>query len=99
MARYLRHGAVRYYFRRTSVGSTMENLNTSILLNMPLLIPPMEDQRLIVARCDKIADKVDRACEHMRRSLVLLQERKQSLITAAVTGEFDVSTASARGVA
>ena len=35
----------------------------------------------------------------MDASIDLLKERKRSLITAAVTGEFDVSTASGRGVA
>jgi len=35
----------------------------------------------------------------MARQVALLQERKQALITAAVTGEFDISTASARSVA
>lgn len=32
------------------------------------------------------------------QSMALLRERKQSLITAAVSGEFDVRVASGRGV-
>lgn len=39
-----------------------------------------------------------RALPMIRSSRDLLEERKRSLITAAVTGEFDVSTASGRGV-
>ncbi len=35
----------------------------------------------------------------LERGIGLLQERKKALITAAVTGEFDVTTASARSVA
>ncbi|MFJ1943116.1 hypothetical protein ACIODZ_20085 [[Kitasatospora] papulosa] len=34
----------------------------------------------------------------MSRQLDLLTERRQALITAAVTGQFDVSTASGRNV-
>lgn len=37
--------------------------------------------------------------EELGRSSRLLRERKQALITAAVTGEFDVRTAMARDVA
>ena len=35
----------------------------------------------------------------MRSALGLLEERKRALITAVVTGEFDVSTASTRAAA
>lgn len=36
--------------------------------------------------------------ESVQRSLALLTERRQALITAAVTGQIDVSTASGRGI-
>lgn len=42
--------------------------------------------------------EVDGTRESLQRSIALLQEFKRSLISAAVSGEFDVSAASGRGV-
>lgn len=71
----------------------MDNLNTAILLAMPLLLPPVDEQREIARECDEAARAERREVELLRRSQQLLLERKQALITAAVTGQFDVTTA------
>ena len=71
----------------------MDNLNTGILLAMPLLIPPLSEQVEIARFCDSVAIQSIEATALLLRSKDLLQERKQSLIAAAVTGEFDVSAA------
>jgi type I restriction enzyme S subunit len=42
--------------------------------------------------------RTDDAIFEMTNQMALLQERKRSLITAAVTGEFDVSTAFGGGL-
>ncbi|MFE1325810.1 hypothetical protein [Streptomyces sp. NPDC058741] len=98
LRRYLTIPAVRHYFQLHAIGSTMANLNSSILLNMPLLIPEIRDQVSIAAACDEIEKQAARRTALVKRQLVLLSERRQSLITAAVTGQFDVSTASGRNV-
>ncbi|RDD89791.1 hypothetical protein DVZ84_07040 [Streptomyces parvulus] len=41
---------------------------------------------------------IDRQRLFRQRQLALLAERRQALITAAVTGQFDVTTASGRNV-
>lgn len=58
--------------------------------------PPREDQLNIANEVSTIKTKRDTMCGPLARSLELLKERKRSLITAAVTGEFDVSSASSR---
>jgi len=60
-----------------------------------LMIPLVsrDSQRSIADSLDKRAEVVAEAVALLTRSLALLLERKQSLITAAVTGQFDVSTA------
>ena len=60
--------------------------------------PPVDVQRQLVAQLDQAADRAKEARTLLNRQLVLLAERRQSLITAAVTGQFDVSSASGRGV-
>ena len=98
LVRLLQTSALKFYFDTQAVGSTMANLNTSILLAMPLLLPPIEDQSEVLQQCDKLEDQFRHGEAALKRSQELLEERKRSLITAAVTGEFDVSAASSRAV-
>ncbi|MGC0403811.1 type I restriction enzyme S subunit [Streptomyces sp. SAI-126] len=98
LRRYLTIPAVRHYFQLHAIGSTMANLNSSILLNMPLLLPEIRDQVSIARACDEIEDQMTHRGTLVKRQLTLLAERRQALITAAVTGQFDVSTADGRGI-
>lgn len=59
----------------------------------PLVLPSLRDQAVITRRIVCERSRL-RASEHVLRcSIDLLTEYKQSLITAAVTGELDVTTA------
>ncbi|MER7208867.1 restriction endonuclease subunit S [Streptosporangium sp. NPDC000239] len=93
LSRYLSIPAIRHYFELQSVGSTMANLNTSILLSVPLLMPDLDEQREIVERCRAVEDDCRKLVQGIERQLEILVERKQALITAAVTGNIDVTTA------
>lgn len=73
-----------------SVGATMENLNTTILSRLPLLLPPLSEQRAIVKYLDGEAAKIDTLIAKARRSIELMKEHRASLIAAAVTGKIDV---------
>lgn len=93
LRRFLAISAVRHYFALNAIGTTMANLNTSILLNMPLLIPCLEEQREIARLCTMAEDDARVVRRRIARQVTLLAERKQALITAAVTGQLDVTTA------
>jgi type I restriction enzyme S subunit len=85
----------RAYFELTSVGSTMDNLNSEIVLSFPTLVPPMEvQQAIVVAIADhkRFARDVDLG---LARQVDLLFEHRHALVTAAVTGEIDVRGAAA----
>lgn len=74
----------------------MSNLNTSILMAMPLFLPPRRVQDEIIERSTVIEQahgQVGVALGALREGI---DERKRALITAAVTGDFDVSSASNR---
>jgi type I restriction enzyme S subunit len=60
-------------------------------LVMPL--PSIEIQRRVAAALDQEQSRVDATVALERRMIALLLERRQSLITAAVTGQLDVSKA------
>lgn len=59
---------------------------------------PTEIQPQIANELEDMRRRVREAQHVLRRSQALLAERRQALITAAVTGQFDVSTASGRNV-
>lgn len=99
LLRLLRTSALRHYFDTQAVGSTMANLNTGILMAMPLLLPHSDEQARIVAEAREVEAAHDEIERLIRSQALLLTERKRALIMAAVTGEFDVTTASGRGVA
>ena len=51
---------VREYLQGSSVGATMRNLNQSILLAMSIGLPPLAEQRRIVAKVDELMALCDR---------------------------------------
>jgi type I restriction enzyme S subunit len=80
------------------IGSTFTRINIGTLLELSIPCPPPSEQREISRRMDEVSafgELIDRTMDRQHR---LLAERRQALITAAVTGQFDVSSASGRGV-
>ena len=63
-------------------------------LPMPNLLPSEQSSR--VESWTVKSTEIDRATDLLASQIRGLQEYKQSLITAAVTGEFDVTTASTK---
>ncbi|MEU4888185.1 MULTISPECIES: restriction endonuclease subunit S [Streptomyces] len=59
---------------------------------------PVGIQAGIARQLEITRSGIRRTQQAIRRSLTLFAERRQALITAAVTGQFDVSTASGRNV-
>lgn len=94
---YLRHflrlPVIAQYFESIAVGTTMENLNTESLLGMPLLVPPIADQAAIAKEANERAKRTRRLVDRIEAQRHLLTERRQALITAAVTGQLDVAKA------
>ena len=50
----------RQYLSGTAVGTTMQNLNQTILLNLPFGLPPLAEQHRIVAKVDELMALCDR---------------------------------------
>jgi type I restriction enzyme S subunit len=50
----------RRYLGGASVGTTMQNLNQSILLRMPVGVPPLAEQKRIIAKVDELMALCDR---------------------------------------
>lgn len=89
-ARYLAIPAARHYFTLHCIGSVMPSLNTSTLLGLAILLPPVEEQRRIDAVCTELLGRLDRLVAEAESAMTLLWERRSALISAAVTGQIDV---------
>ncbi len=81
--------AVRY-FQLEGWGTAQVNISVPILKNLPVVIPPMEDQVAISNYLDGELRRLDSLVEKSKNAISLLQERRAALISAAVTGKIDV---------
>jgi type I restriction enzyme S subunit len=76
-----------------AVGTTMPNLNPSIVGRMMVPLPPVTEQTIIATYLDVEAAKIDRMIGKVEEAIVRLQEYRVTLITAAVTGKIDLREA------
>jgi type I restriction enzyme S subunit len=86
---WARQGALR----ETAPFTTLPILNNETLRALEITVPSLDDQSAIVQELDERMRQVDEARRFGHRWTGLANERKQALITAAVTGQFDVTTA------
>ena len=92
-AYYLGHGLVRDWITRHAHGATMPNLNTAILAALPLVIPPLEEQRAIARVLGALDDKI----ELNRRMSETLEEMARALFRSWFV-DFDPVRAKAEGL-
>ncbi|MFD6803714.1 hypothetical protein ACFWCQ_35605, partial [Streptomyces cyaneofuscatus] len=90
------HG--RRYFRFTSNQVGIATTSSSKVLAFPVPLLDLARQAAVVAEYRKLRSTITRTRAALTRQTGVLAERRQALITAAVTGQFDVSTASGRNV-
>jgi len=77
---------------------SMANIRFEEVKGWPIPPIPLEQQRALVERINRSYRVVEQLRRKIGRQRQLLEERRRALITAAVTGQFDVSTASGRGI-
>lgn len=84
--------------RLLGAGSLHEHMRVGDGLKLRIYCPPRAQQDELVAEIEAGRGGSLRLADLAKRQIALLAERRQTLITAAVTGQFDVSTASGRNV-
>ena len=85
------------WLKQSTSGATSPHLNIYDIRNVPLPLPPLAEQQLIVNRIDMRFRRKEAASEAIRNSIERLREHRSALITAAVTGQIDVATWGKRG--
>jgi type I restriction enzyme S subunit len=78
---------------RLAMGSTHKTIYVPDLQMLRVAVPPISEQHSIVAAIREQNQWIDGLVATLERQVALLAERRQALISAAVTGQFDVTTA------
>ncbi|MEV0031061.1 hypothetical protein [Nocardia sp. NPDC050793] len=88
----------REFFGLVTQGSLHPHLNMSDIGSIPVRMCDVASQALTVRKIDVQVTRIRNLVRSRQRMSDLLAERRQSLITAALTGQFDVTTASGRNL-
>jgi type I restriction enzyme S subunit len=83
------------HIQEYSVGTIQSHFNVGAMKALPVPLPTLEEQQRIVDDLTQATAELDDVISKMRRQIALLKERRQALITAAVTGELDVTKGAA----
>ena len=75
------------------VGSTFSRVNIAQILELIVPTPPRDDQLRVARRIDEQHNSQAAIVDALESQIALLEERRQSLIAAAVTGQLEVPEA------
>ena len=78
-------------FELVASGSTFTHLTAEKLRAVRFPVPPLDEQREIADYLDRETAKIDTLIAKVERHIELAKERRAALITAAVTGQIDVT--------
>jgi type I restriction enzyme, S subunit len=88
----------RYGFeslRSLQTGALHPHLNCTWVREIPIQVPPLAEQRAIVAECAAAVSEVERVVETAEKEIDLIREYRTRLIADVVTGQLDVREAAA----
>ncbi len=88
--RFIQSNQTCQYFESNSTGITRFSLGKSAIENLSILLPPLSEQTQIASFLDGKTQRIDELVSEQQRSIELLKEYRQSLISDAVTGKIDV---------
>lgn len=77
------------YFMSVCSGFTRINLRQEHFLDIPLILPLLQEQEQIADFLDSKCAQIDNFCEKKQKLITLLNEKKQSLINECVTKGLD----------
>lgn len=69
------------------IGTGQPNVNSQILSKIVLPLPPLPEQRLIVARVDPLLDHVKKAKESLDKIPLIMKRFRQAVLKKAFSGE------------
>jgi type I restriction enzyme, S subunit len=88
-------GPMQQYFGSLTAGATIATIGMPDLDQLVVPLPPVGEQRAIVAEVGGIERLSRQMTDAVRQQIILMQVRRQALITEAVTGTLSVPGAAA----
>jgi type I restriction enzyme S subunit len=98
LAAFINSPAGQGQVRVAQYGAAQDVISAGQATSFVAPMPDLVEQRRRVEQLASDMRFIDQLATSVEKQLQLLVERRQALITAAVTGQFDVSSASGRGV-
>jgi type I restriction enzyme S subunit len=87
--RFLQSKQIAAYFETRANGITRYAIGLDTVGGCPVLFPPLPIQKDIATFLDKETARIDALIEKKNRQIELLQEKRQAVITRAITKGFD----------
>lgn len=87
---YLNHVATQQ-LEAIKIGATFSRINIDQIKQLTIPVPPVREQRDIAEQWDAVSRQLDALKAKIGKQVELLRERRQALITAAVTGQLDIA--------
>ncbi|HEX5744601.1 MAG TPA: restriction endonuclease subunit S [Archangium sp.] len=79
-------GYAQFYFKTRAKQSTnLASISSTNLMELPVVLPPPEEQTAIVTFLERETAKIDALVAEQQRLIVLLKEKRQAIISHAVT--------------
>ena len=95
LERFLRSTSVIHIINSSTFGAKMPRADWQFIGGLSLPLPPLPEQRAIVAYLDEATARIDAAITRARRQAELAEEYRDRLIADVVTGQLDVREAAA----
>ncbi len=86
-AAYYLNSAAKRFITAGKVGVAITHFNTKSVADLPVPLPPLPEQRRIVARIEELFSRLDAGVAALRHAKAQLQRYRQSVLAAAVTGQ------------
>lgn len=82
--------ARRYFTTTANKTTNLASTNKTKLGNLPVLVPPLQEQDAILDFCNRIKSRYDVLTGYVSREISALKEMKSSLVADAVTGRIKI---------
>jgi type I restriction enzyme S subunit len=92
-AYFLHHPASQSFLQRRVKGSIMDGLNMGIIKELPIVLPPLDEQRRLIVTLAELRRESTRLQGVYTQKLAAIDELKQSILQKAFAGELTAAEA------
>lgn len=76
-----------WYFEKVAVGTAVRNLNSERVAGLPIILPPLTEQKRMVEQIEILLEKLDRAKDLVQECLDDLEGRRITIFEEAFCGD------------